>query len=129
MCGRGPTRSPPGERAFVANPSAGSVHNRGCSVDVGLYILSTGREVEMPSGFDEFSERSFVTYTGGTAEQRSHRNLLRKAMEQEGYFFVYPEEWWHYDFKDFREYPVQDIPFSAIQTGAESNISEPVQTH
>lgn len=62
------------------------------------------------------TERSFVTYTGGTAEQRARRDLLRKAMEQDGYFFVLPEEWWHYDFKDFRDYAVEDIPFSAIRS-------------
>jgi len=106
--------TPPDKRAFVADPSSGSVHNRGCAVDVGLFDMRTGREVEMPSAYDEMTERSFVTYTGGTVEQRARRDLLRKAMEQDGYFFVYPEEWWHYDFKDFRDYAVQDIPFSAI---------------
>jgi len=120
--------TPPDERAFVANPSTGSVHNRGCAVDVGLYKMSTGRVVEMPSGFDEFSERSFVTYTGGSVEQRTHRDLLRKAMEREGNFFVYSKEWWHYDFKDYREYPILDIPFSAIQPGAEFKKSESFQT-
>lgn len=121
--------TPPDKRMFVANPSTGSVHNRGCAVDVGLYELQTGREVEMPGDFDEMSERSFVTYTGGTAEQRAHRDLLRKAMQREGYFFVYPEEWWHYNFKDFREYPIQDIPFSAIPTPTESKKSEPELIH
>jgi D-alanyl-D-alanine dipeptidase len=104
----------PEKRAFVADPAVGSVHNRGCAVDVGLYDLRTGREVEMPSGYDEMTERSFVTYGGGSAEQRARRDLLRSAMEREGYFFVYPEEWWHFDFKDFREYAVLNIPFSAI---------------
>ena len=113
--------TPPDERVFVANPSTGSVHNRGCAVDVGLYKISTGCEVEMPSGFDDFSERSFVTYSGGTVEQRTHRNILRKAMEQDGYFFVSPEEWWHYNFKDFREYPILDIPFSDIKSPTKSN--------
>ena len=106
--------TPADKKVFVADPAVGSKHNRGCAVDVGLFDLKTGREVEMPGGYDEMTERSFVTYTGGTAEQRTHRDLLRKAMEREGYFFVYPEEWWHYDFKDSREYAVQDIPFSAI---------------
>jgi D-alanyl-D-alanine dipeptidase len=106
--------TPPDKRMFVADPAVGSKHNRGCAVDIGLYDLRTGRLVEMPGAYDEMSERSFVTYAGGTAEQRAHRDLLRKTMEQDGYFFVYPEEWWHYDFKDFREYAVQDIPFSAI---------------
>ncbi len=106
--------TPPAKRIFVADPSIGSVHNRGCSVDVGLYDLRTGREVEMPSDYDEMTERAFITYTGGTIEQRTRRDLLRTAMKREGYFFPYPEEWWHYDFKDYRDYRILDIPFSAI---------------
>jgi len=107
--------TPADKKMFVADPAVGSKHNRGCAVDIGLYDLKTGRIVEMPGAYDEMSERSFVTYTGGTAEQRAHRDLLRNTMEKDGYFFVYPEEWWHYDFKDFREYAVQDIPFSAVK--------------
>jgi zinc D-Ala-D-Ala dipeptidase len=106
--------TPPEKRIFVADPSSGSVHNRGCAVDVGLYNLSTGLEVEMTGNYDETSERSFVTFTGGTKEQKANRDLLRKAMEQDGYFFVYPEEWWHYNYRDFRDYAIQDIPFSKI---------------
>lgn len=106
--------TPPDKRIFVADPGVGSKHNRGCAVDVGLYDLKTGREVEMTGAYDETTERSFVTYTGGTAEQRAHRDLLRQAMERAGQFFVYPEEWWHYDFKDFASYAIQDMPFSAI---------------
>jgi zinc D-Ala-D-Ala dipeptidase len=104
----------PDKRAILADPAVGSNHNRGCAVDVGLYDLRSGRQVEMPSGYDEITERSFVTYQGGTAKERSHRDLLRTAMERDGYFFVLPEEWWHYDFKDYREYAIQDVPFSAI---------------
>lgn len=110
--------TPADKKMFVADPAVGSMHNRGCAVDVGLYDLKTGRAVEMPGDYDEMSERSFVTYAGGTADQRAHRDLLRKVMEQDGYFFVYPEEWWHFDFKDYREYAVQDIPFSAIPSPA-----------
>jgi D-alanyl-D-alanine dipeptidase len=110
--------TPPEKRAFIADPSTGSVHNRGCAVDVGLFELRTGRAIDMPSAYDEMTERSFVTYTGGTVEQRSGRDLLRKVMEQDGSFFVYPEEWWHYAFKDFREYPIEDLPFSAIASAS-----------
>jgi zinc D-Ala-D-Ala dipeptidase len=110
--------TPPEKRMFVADPSIGSVHNRGCAVDVGLYELRTGRAVQMPSEYDDASKRAFITYEGGTSEQRERRNLLRKAMEREGNFFVYSEEWWHYNFKDFREYAILDIPFSAIATNA-----------
>lgn len=106
--------TPPEKRMFVANPATGSVHNRGCAVDVGLYDLKSGSIVEMPGGYDEFSERSFVTYAGGTPEQRRRRDLLREAMERDGWFFVYPEEWWHYNFKDKRDYAVLDVSFSEI---------------
>ena len=106
--------TPPEKRAFVADPAVGSVHNRGCAVDVGLYDLATGREVQMPSAYDDFTERSYVTYSGGTPEQRARRDLLRKAMWLQG-FFVYPEEWWHYDFKDYREYPILDIPLERMK--------------
>ena len=99
---------------FVANPKNGSRHNRGCAADVSLFELSTGKEVTMPSGYDEFTERAFPTYKGGTAESRRLRDLLRAAMEAEG-FTVYPAEWWHFDYKDWKQYRIQNIPFEAIQ--------------
>ncbi|MGH8863470.1 MAG: M15 family metallopeptidase [Burkholderiales bacterium] len=108
--------TPPDKRMFVADPSTGSKHNRGCAVDVGLFDLHTGRILEMPGAYDEMTERSFVTYSSGTADQRARRDLLRNAMEQDGYFFVLPEEWWHFDFKDFREYAIENIAFSAINS-------------
>jgi D-alanyl-D-alanine dipeptidase len=101
------------QRAFVANPKKGSKHNRGCAVDLSLYDLATGREVEMPSAYDETSERSSPDYKGGTAEQRARRDLLRAAMENEG-FTVEPNEWWHFNYKDWQSYPTLDIPFEAI---------------
>ena len=98
---------------FVANPKKGSRHNRGCAADISLFELSTGSEVTMPSGYDEFSERAFPAYSGGTAESRALRDLLRSAMEAEG-FTVYPAEWWHFDYKEWREYRILDIPFENL---------------
>ena len=106
--------TPADKKQFVADPAKGSRHNRGCAVDLTLYDLRTGREVEMPSGYDEMTERSHVNYSGGTPEQRRLRDLLRSAMEAEG-FTVYEPEWWHYDFKDWRLYPILDVPFSEIK--------------
>jgi D-alanyl-D-alanine dipeptidase len=105
--------TPPEKREFVADPAKGSKHNRGCAVDLSLYDLQTGREVEMPSGYDEMSERAYPTYSGGTAESRRLRDLLRTAMEREG-FIVEPNEWWHFNYKDWQHYPILDIPFSGI---------------
>jgi D-alanyl-D-alanine dipeptidase len=98
---------------FVANPREGSRHNRGCAVDLTLCDLATGREVEMPSGYDEFTERAFPDYTGGTPESRARRDLLRAAMEAEG-FTVYSAEWWRFDYKDWQKYPIADVPFASI---------------
>ncbi len=99
---------------FVANPQKGSRHNRGCAADISLFDLATGREVAMPSGYDEFSERAFPSYAGGNAEARALRDLLRATMEAEG-FTIYPAEWWHFDFQDWRHYGLQDVPFDAIR--------------
>ncbi|MEW5974425.1 MAG: M15 family metallopeptidase [Acidobacteriota bacterium] len=101
------------KRQFVADPAEGSKHNRGCAVDLTLFDLRTGKEVDMPSAYDEMTERSHSDYPGGTADQRSHRQLLREAMEQQG-FAVLQHEWWHFDYKDWKEYPVLDVPFEKI---------------
>jgi CubicO group peptidase (beta-lactamase class C family)/D-alanyl-D-alanine dipeptidase len=98
---------------FVADPSKGSRHNRGCAVDLTLVDLATGGPVEMPGVYDEFSARSYPEYPGGTSLQRWHRELLRTTMERHG-FHVYEWEWWHFDFDGWREYPILDLPFDAI---------------
>jgi CubicO group peptidase (beta-lactamase class C family)/D-alanyl-D-alanine dipeptidase len=100
-------------RHFVADPSKGSRHNRGCAVDLGLYDLKTGEPVEMVAGFDEFSDRAYPDYLGGTSRQRYHRDLLRQAMEAEG-FTVYEAEWWHFDFKDWQKYPILNKRFEEL---------------
>ncbi|MPY87473.1 MAG: serine hydrolase [Luteitalea sp.] len=105
--------TPQPQRIFVADPSQGSRHNRGCAVDLTLYELATGRAVRMVGGYDEFSDRSFPNYLGGTSRQRWYRALLREVMEAEG-FAVYETEWWHFDFHAWAEYPILDIPFEQL---------------
>jgi D-alanyl-D-alanine dipeptidase len=105
--------TPPDKHKFVADPQKGSRHNRGCAVDVGLYHLRTGKEVAMPSAFDEMSDRAAADYQGGTPDQRRTRALLRQALEKEG-FKVNPDEWWHFDYQDWRLYRVLDLPFAEI---------------
>jgi dipeptidyl aminopeptidase/acylaminoacyl peptidase/D-alanyl-D-alanine dipeptidase len=105
--------TPPEGKIFVADPAQGSRHNRGCAVDLTLYDLKTGKPIEMTGTYDEMSPRSFPDYPGGTSLQRWHRDLLRAAMESEGYT-VYEAEWWHFDYKDWREYPILNIPFEQL---------------
>ena len=105
--------TPADKKLFVADPSQGSRHNRGCAVDLTLYDLKTKRPVEMVSTYDETTDRAYPDYPGGTSLQRWHRDLLRSAMEAEG-FKVYPAEWWHFDFNDWQKYPIQNIRFDQI---------------
>ncbi len=105
--------TPKEKRDFVADPAKGSRHNRGCAVDLTLYRLADGRAVAMPSLYDEMTERANPGYPGGTPEQRERRDLLRAAMEGEG-FTVFDSEWWHFDYRDWREYPILNVPFAEI---------------
>jgi D-alanyl-D-alanine dipeptidase len=98
---------------FVADPSAGSRHNRGCAVDLTLYDLATGQPVQMVAGYDEFSPRAYPAYPGGTDRQRWHRRLLRRTMESEG-FTIYEYEWWHFDHKDWRSYRIENATFEEV---------------
>lgn len=105
--------TPRAKKMFVADPRKGSRHNRGCAVDLTLYDLKTGKAVTMPSAFDEMTERSYADYTGATPESTRLRDLLAEAMTAEG-FRIFPTEWWHYDFKDWKDYAVLDIEFKEI---------------
>ncbi|MFL6374907.1 MAG: M15 family metallopeptidase [Pyrinomonadaceae bacterium] len=106
---------PEDKRKFVADPATGSKHNRGCAVDLSIYDLKTGKEIPMPSGFDEFTERASPDYTGGTDEERRDRDNLRHLMEAEG-FTVNPNEWWHFDLNGWQDYAIYDIAFDQVGT-------------
>ena len=105
--------TPPDKHIFVANPAEGSRHNRGCAVDLSLYDLKTGQEVEMPSVYDEMTKRAYPDYRGGTDQQRQRRKILRDAMEVKG-FTVFTTEWWHFDYKSWAEYPIMNTPFEDL---------------
>ncbi len=105
--------TPDDKKIFVADPAEGSKHNRGCAVDLSMYELKSGKPVVMPSGYDEMTPRAFADYSGGTRDQNQRREILRHAMEAEG-FHVIPKEWWHFDYKDWRKYRIGNMPFENI---------------
>ncbi len=105
--------TPDFQREFVADPSQGSRHNRGCAVDLTLVDLQTGEPVPMPSGYDEFSRRAYSDYPAWTTRQRDLRALLRQELEEEG-FQALPNEWWHFDFAIWRDYPILDVRFEDL---------------
>jgi CubicO group peptidase (beta-lactamase class C family)/D-alanyl-D-alanine dipeptidase len=105
--------TPDSGRDFVADPAKGSKHNRGAAVDLTLYELATGKPVKMVGGYDEFSPRSYPDYPGGTSLERWHREMLRASMEAEG-FTVNEYEWWHFDHRDWKEYPIINTRFEDL---------------
>jgi CubicO group peptidase (beta-lactamase class C family)/D-alanyl-D-alanine dipeptidase len=105
--------TPVDKHVFVADPSDGSRHNRGCAVDLTLYDLKTGAPIRMTGGYDEMTDRSYPLYPGGTSLQRWSRDLLRHAMEAQG-FTVYEAEWWHFDYGDWRSYPIGNLTFEQL---------------
>ena len=91
--------------AFVANPQKGfSSHSRGSTVDITL-VDTDGNELEMPTGFDDFSKKADRDYSDCTETAASHAELLEILMEKHG-FRGYSAEWWH--FSDTDEYPVEE---------------------
>jgi len=107
--------TPSDKHEFVADPAQGSRHNRGCAVDLTLYTLHDGKPVTMPSLYDEMSERAYPTYAGGSAASRRMRDYLRTHMEAEG-FSVYQSEWWHFDYKDWKSYAIQNATFEQLDS-------------
>ncbi len=101
------------KRNYVANPKTGSRHNRGCAVDMTLYSLATGQQVEMPSGFDDFSEKAHRDYMATSATAIANRERLDRYMTAEG-FRGMSNEWWHFDYSGWEKYPVLDIPFEKL---------------
>ena len=99
---------------FVASPKTGSRHNRGCAVDLTLIDLKTGRELEMPTGFDNFTAKAGHAYLKLPPQVLKNRQLLRETMVQFG-FVPNQGEWWHYDFKGWRNYQIMDLSFEELR--------------
>jgi D-alanyl-D-alanine dipeptidase len=92
---------------FIAPPTRGSMHNRGTAVDVTL-VNSEGQELEMPSPFDDFSEKAWITYNEGNPNLIENREFLAKIMVESGFKRI-STEWWHFYDPDYSNYPVQNI--------------------
>ncbi len=107
--------TPVDKHVFVADPTQGSHHKRGCAVDLTLYDLESGAPGKTTGGYDEMSERSYANYPGGTSIERWRRDLLRRCMEDEG-FHVYEFERWYCDYKDWKQHPILYTTFEQLGT-------------
>jgi zinc D-Ala-D-Ala dipeptidase len=103
----------PGKRGFVANPKVGSKHNRGSAVDLSLHELTTGQLVEMPSPYDDFTRRAYRDFEPVSDAARLNRSRLEQWMEAEGFKGI-SNEWWHFDWREWRRYPILDTSFEDL---------------
>ena len=101
----------PDER-YVASPVTGSRHNRGAAVDLTL-VDRDGRELPMPTPYDDFTEKAHRDYQDLPADTLRNRKTLQDAMV-EGGFTPLPTEWWHFDDPDSARYPLTDIRFEEL---------------
>lgn len=98
---------------FVAPPWKGSRHNRGCAVDVTLIDLASGEELEMPTPFDDFTEKASHHYNALPSRVIQNRQLLKEVMTSNGFVF-YEYEWWHYDFAEWKKFGLLNISFDDL---------------
>ena len=98
---------------YVANPERGSRHNRGAAVDVSLVDFKTGIELEMPTDYDDFSEKAWRNYEGNEPQVKRNSDLLASTIEKHG-FEPLITEWWHFDFEGWEKYSILDISLENI---------------
>ncbi|MBO9155368.1 M15 family metallopeptidase [Chitinophaga sp. GCM10012297] len=99
---------------YAADPKKGSGHNRGVAVDLTLIYLKTGKEMPMPTPYDDFTEKAHHDYEELSDEVKENRALLRTLMEAHG-FVALETEWWHYYLKEPQKYPLMDIGFEELK--------------
>ncbi len=101
------------DTAFVANPRKGSRHNRGCAIDLTLVELPSGKEIPMPSGFDNFSEKAYPNYPNLPDTILKNRAFLFGLMKHFGFNHI-SSEWWHFDYIGWKDYPLMDLSFEEL---------------
>ena len=102
------------DERYVANPARGSGHNRGTAVDLTLIRLKDNTELDMGTGFDNFTDSAHHSFTAFSPEIVANRNLLKSTMEKYG-FRAFGTEWWHYYLANQSIYEVLDIPFKKLK--------------
>lgn len=102
------------DTVYVASARKGSRHNRGCAVDLTIISSETGKEIKMPTGFDDFTEKAHSDYSNLPEEVIKNRKMLIEIMSKYG-FTNYPAEWWHYDFNGWKNYNLMNLSFEELK--------------
>ncbi|WP_026897309.1 M15 family metallopeptidase [Daejeonella oryzae] len=101
------------DKNFVAHPKNGSRHNRGCAIDLTIVKLKNGRELKMPTSYDSFAPEASPDFKDLPVRVIRNRDLLIDLMSKHGFSVLY-NEWWHFDFRDWKQFDLMDIPFKQL---------------
>ena len=101
------------DERYVANPAKGSGHNRGIAVDLTIFDYRNNRELDMGTGFDNFSDTAHWKFTNLDEQVLKNRNFLKTIMEKNG-FIALDTEWWHFYWPNAGHFEVLDIPFKKL---------------
>ncbi|MGB8191455.1 MAG: M15 family metallopeptidase [Chitinophagaceae bacterium] len=102
------------DERYVANPAKGSGHNRGLAVDLTIIELASGKELDMGTGYDNFSDTAHHPFKQLSAAVLQNRKLLKETMESCG-FVLFESEWWHYSFPNTGSWEVMDVAFKKLK--------------
>jgi zinc D-Ala-D-Ala dipeptidase len=102
------------DERYVADPKKGSGHNRGLAVDLTIIDLKSGKDLDMGTEFDNFSDSAHHSFTQLPATVIQNRQLLKDVMLKYG-FNLFETEWWHYYWPNDRNYEVMDIDFKKLK--------------
>jgi D-alanyl-D-alanine dipeptidase len=101
------------DERYVSNPAKNAGrHTRGTAIDVTL-VDARGRELPMPTGYDDFSEKAHRGAQGIPPAAQRNALLLERTMTRHG-FVPYPFEWWHFDFAGWERHPPLDVPLTSL---------------
>jgi zinc D-Ala-D-Ala dipeptidase len=99
---------------YAADPKFGSGHNRGIAVDVTIIDFTDNKELDMGTGFDNFSDTAHHGFKFLPEKILQNRILLKSTMEKYG-FKALDTEWWHYYLPDIKQYELLDVPFGTLR--------------
>ena len=102
------------DERYTANPAKGSGHNRGIAADLTIIDLKTGKELDMGTGFDNFTDSAHHVFKNLPEQVLNNRHLLKSTMEKYG-FKAFDTEWWHYFWVDGKEYEVMNLTFKQLK--------------
>lgn len=101
------------DKRYAANPMKGSNHNRALAVDLTIIDLKTGKELDMGTPFDSFTDTAHHSFIHLPAHVIANRKLLKGVMRKYGFGMV-PDEWWHYQWPNNKDFEVIDLDFDDL---------------